>query len=82
MFIEKAKDKLSFSYDFDAGVLVVSGWGRLSYNGPLPDVLMKVGVPLIPLETCRQVYPINDGYPVFDHNICAGYLDGVYDSCK
>lgn len=44
-------------------------------------LFQKVDVPLIPLEVCRSVYP-DDEYPIFDHNICAGYLEGEKDSCK
>lgn len=57
---------------------VVSGWGRLWYQGPLPTQLQAVAVPVISRESCQAQYL---RYIVDDGMLCAGYPQGQKDAC-
>lgn len=53
------------------------GWGRTEYNGKTSDLLKKVEIPIVDLETCKRnynSYSMTDGVEreVFDSNICTG----------
>lgn len=48
--------------------VVVSGWGRPSRQGPIPDKLYSVKLPAVDNETCRKVH----GGKWTDRMICAG----------
>ncbi len=57
----------------------VIGWGTLQSDGPMPDALQKVDLPLVSPETCESAYYPGD---IHSHNICAGYQQGGKDSCQ
>ena len=53
------------------------GWGRTEYNGKTSNLLKKVEIPIVDLETCKRnynSYSMTDGVEreVFDSNICTG----------
>ncbi|XP_022669485.1 serine proteinase stubble-like [Varroa destructor] len=62
---------------------VVTGWGRLYEDGPLPSILQKVQVPIITNKECERMYRkagfIEDIPDIF---ICAGLSAGGKDSCE
>lgn len=62
---------------------VVTGWGRLYEDGPLPNVMQKVSVPIITNKECEIMYRkagfIEDIPNIF---ICAGLAKGGKDSCE
>lgn len=70
-------------YDFIGDTGFVTGWGRLYEDGPLPSVLQKVPVPVIPNNDCEIMYR-NAGYSEHIPSIfiCAGYEGGQRDSCE
>jgi len=57
--------------------VVVAGWGALTEGGSSPTVLMKVTVPMVTVETCREAYGSS---LIVDGMICAG--TGGRDSCQ
>ncbi|RWS29729.1 Trypsin-like serine protease 3, partial [Leptotrombidium deliense] len=61
----------------------VAGWGRLYEDGPLPDTLQHVDVPVITNKACEQMYR-QAGYIEDIPNIflCAGLAKGAKDSCE
>lgn len=56
----------------------VTGWGALSENGPYPDALREVEVPIVSDDDCLEAYPfwLDPGTEV-----CAGYKQGGKDAC-
>ncbi|KAJ8687186.1 hypothetical protein QAD02_022980 [Eretmocerus hayati] len=69
--------------DFVGQHAVVTGWGRLYDEGPLPPVLQEVSVPVINNTACEDMYR-HAGY--IEHIphifICAGWRKGGFDSCE
>lgn len=61
----------------------VTGWGRLYEDGPLPDTLQHVEVPVITNKDCESMYR-RAGYIEEIPNIfiCAGLSKGTKDSCE
>ena len=57
----------------------VSGWGTTSEGGSLARVLMKVEVPVVSDEDCRDAYGQSD---ITDSMICAGLPEGGKDACQ
>ena len=57
----------------------VSGWGTTSEGGSLARVLMKVEVPVVSDEDCRDAYGQSD---ITDSMICAGLPEGGRDWCQ
>merc|ERR1711915_574298 len=86
----KLSEKLSFN-DFvqpialpkaghtATGDCTVSGWGTLEEGGNTPSVLMKVDVPVITDDECRNDYSQSE---IKDSMICAGLKEGGKDSCQ
>merc|ERR1712002_1413592 len=70
--------------DTAAGSMVtVTGWGTLNEGGlGLPNVLHKVGVPVVSDEDCRASYEAAGVDSVADSMICAGLPEGGKDSCQ
>nr|XP_028560391.1 serine protease 27-like [Podarcis muralis] len=76
--------------DFPAGMMCwVTGWGDISEGQdlPSPKKLQKLQVPIIDLQTCRRLYSIDMGpnlpqKPIQDDMMCAGYAEGMKDTCK
>ncbi|KAK2721520.1 uncharacterized protein LOC136035579 [Artemia franciscana] len=63
---------------------VVTGWGRLSEGGPLPNILQKVNLPILSNKECEQMYE-RAGSPqdIPESNfMCAGFRDGKLDACE
>lgn len=58
---------------------VVSGWGRLWENGPLPEQLQRVDVHLFSRISCKSFYGSSK---ITDRMICAGTQFGGMDSCQ
>merc|ERR1719168_596165 len=66
--------------EYDEGtVCTVSGWGTTSEGGSLASELMKVDVPVVSDDACRDSYGQND---IADSMICAGLPQGGKDSCQ
>ena len=57
----------------------VLGFGRLSSDGPKPDVLMQVSVPIVSQYKCTKAYGSSR---IHDSMICAGLDRGGKDSCQ
>ncbi len=58
---------------------VVTGWGRTLEDLPtLPDRLQVVDLPVIDNATCASAYP---NETITDGHVCAGYREGMLDSC-
>merc|ERR1712019_54976 len=63
----------------DGHICTVSGWGTTSEGGSLARTLMKVDVPVVGDDDCRDAYGQND---IADSMICAGLDAGGKDSCQ
>jgi len=59
---------------------VVSGWGRLSSGGLLPNQLRAVKVGIISREECDNAYAAFGG--ITENMICAGVPGGGKDACQ
>ena len=72
----------NFGDDILTGKTVtVSGWGRLAYKGPFPNVLHSVNVPIITNFQCGKMYT-NTGYTITSQMVCAGDVEnGGIGSC-
>merc|ERR1712179_99031 len=62
-----------------SGECIVSGWGTTSESGSSPDLLMKVSVPIVTDDECRDAYGQSE---IEDSMICAGVPEGGKDSCQ
>nr|XP_045618584.1 serine protease filzig-like [Procambarus clarkii] len=69
--------------DFVGKMGYVTGWGRLSYGGPVPTQLNEVELPIITNSECQHWFTeaghIKNIKPEF---FCAGYKLGKKDSCE
>ncbi|KAF7279785.1 hypothetical protein GWI33_006745 [Rhynchophorus ferrugineus] len=70
--VEEINDDLSGKF------AVISGWG-VTEEGHKSPVLLKASVPVIPIETCKNLYKRFTN--LTDRQICAGGYKGQ-DSCK
>ncbi|XP_048450910.1 transmembrane protease serine 9-like isoform X2 [Rhincodon typus] len=67
----------SSDHVFHAGdSCIITGWGTLSFEGSLPQILQKANVDIIADSTCRRIYRITE------RMLCAGFLTGGVDSCE
>ncbi|XP_074860697.1 vitamin K-dependent protein C [Carettochelys insculpta] len=57
---------------------MVSGWGSTHVKGPGTRFLMKVKLPIVSMETCRQA----TAKLITDNMFCAGYAAKAQDACK
>ncbi|XP_056140167.1 coagulation factor IXb [Lampris incognitus] len=57
---------------------LVSGWGRLRYQGPDVSKLQKLGVPYIDRTECKG----SSSEHITHFMFCAGYRDAYKDSCQ
>ncbi|XP_023958995.3 coagulation factor IX-like [Chrysemys picta bellii] len=57
---------------------MVSGWGSTHQRGPGTRFLMKVKLPIVSMETCRQ----STAKLITDNMFCAGYAAKAHDACK
>ncbi|XP_012863707.1 ovochymase-2 [Echinops telfairi] len=68
---------------FEAGfICTTAGWGRLSENGLLPQVLQEVNLPILTPKECSAALltlkkPISEG--TF---LCTGFPEGGRDACQ
>lgn len=63
---------------------MVTGWGRVSEAGEFAHILQKVQLPLLPVDTCLNIYN-NAGYGDFVSRcvICGGgSTKHEVDSCQ
>ncbi|CAG7667387.1 unnamed protein product, partial [Allacma fusca] len=61
----------------------VSGWGRLSEGGQLPNFLQHVTVPILSNSKCRELFKKSGRQEhIPDIFVCAGYEHGGKDSCQ
>merc|ERR1719315_145240 len=66
--------------EYPAGTdCTVSGWGTTSEGGSLGKTLMKVTVPVLSDDDCRDAYGVSE---IADSMICAGLEQGGKDSCQ
>ncbi|KAK2721569.1 serine protease filzig-like [Artemia franciscana] len=62
---------------------IVSGWGKLSVSGPTPTVLQEVDVPIMTNSECHDMFQkAGHTKKVLDSFLCAGYPEGLKDSCE
>merc|ERR1712115_242744 len=82
-FSSSVIDSISLPYDgeeYSSGTMcTVSGWGTTSSGGSLASTLMKVSVPVVSDDDCRDSYGQSD---IADSMICAGLEEGGKDSCQ
>ncbi|KAM5380121.1 hypothetical protein ACJZ2D_003768 [Fusarium nematophilum] len=57
----------------------VAGWGFTRENGTSPVDLMKVSVPIVSRQTCRDQYGASN---ITDSMVCAGLKEGGKDACQ
>jgi len=69
--------------EFEGKTAIVTGWGRLSYGGNVPNVLHQVSVPIMNNEKCQKMFT-RSGHKkkVRKSFLCAGYDQGKKDSCE
>ncbi|XP_008052683.2 transmembrane protease serine 11B, partial [Carlito syrichta] len=60
--------------------VVVTGWGRLHTNGPLPVILQQAFLKIIDNKICNAPYAFS-GF-VTDTMLCAGFMSGEADACQ
>ena len=56
----------------------ITGWGRLSSGGSLPNTLMEAMIPLVSKRRCLNSYPRKIDYSM----LCAGLDAGGIDACQ
>ncbi|XP_050420474.1 venom protease-like [Adelges cooleyi] len=73
---QKLRSKLFVKY-----TPTVVGWGTTRINGPLSNILMEVGLPVVDNMDCNRSY---SKFPVTIDNrvLCAGSLKGGKGSCQ
>ncbi|XP_072519840.1 coagulation factor IXa [Salminus brasiliensis] len=57
---------------------MVSGWGRMRFNGRPSTVLQKVEVPFVDRSECKD----SSSDRITHFMFCAGYSDGAKDACQ
>lgn len=57
---------------------LVSGWGATHTKGRSTRFLMKVRLPIVPMDTCRQ----STDRLITENMFCAGYAAKAQDACK
>lgn len=69
--------------EFIGQAAMVAGWGKLSFGGPVPNVLQVARLPVIGNKQCQDMYE-NSGHMkiISDSFLCAGYANGGHDSCE
>ncbi|XP_066242489.1 transmembrane protease serine 11B-like [Saccopteryx leptura] len=73
--LPEAKMKLS-----ENDSVVVTGWGTLYMNGPLPHILQEAFVKIINNKVCNAPHALS-GF-VTDKMLCAGFMSGKTDACQ
>ncbi|XP_059525816.1 transmembrane protease serine 11B-like [Myotis daubentonii] len=73
--LPEAKMKLA-----DNDSVVVTGWGTLYMNGPLPNILQEALVKIIDNKVCNAPHALSG--LVTDNMLCAGFMSGKTDACQ
>ncbi|XP_004764376.1 transmembrane protease serine 11B-like [Mustela nigripes] len=73
--LPEAKMKLS-----ENASVVVTGWGTLYMNGPLPVKLQQASLKIIDNEVCNAPHALSG--TVTDKMLCAGFMSGKADACQ
>ncbi|KAK8766775.1 hypothetical protein V5799_006448 [Amblyomma americanum] len=69
--------------DFTGRTSYVTGWGKLSHGGSVPNVLQYVQVPILNNSHCQQMFMEAGHIKSIKKNfVCAGYDRGNRDSCE
>lgn len=69
--------------EFVGQLAMVAGWGKLSFNGPVPNVLQVAKLPVIGNKQCQNMYHDSGHIKIIsDSFVCAGYQMGGKDSCE
>ncbi|XP_077562671.1 uncharacterized protein LOC144178587 isoform X1 [Haemaphysalis longicornis] len=69
--------------DFTGRTSYVTGWGKLSHGGSVPNVLQYVQVPILSNNKCQQMFMLAGHVKAIRENfVCAGYDRGNRDSCE
>ncbi|KAH7951426.1 hypothetical protein HPB52_008949 [Rhipicephalus sanguineus] len=69
--------------DFTGRTSFVTGWGKLSHGGTVPNVLQYVQVPILSNEKCQKMFQLAGHIKSIRENfVCAGYDGGNRDSCE
>ena len=74
---------LASNSDASAGTMTTAiGWGRIYEDGPAPDKLREVDVPVVSYSECANAYATEGASIHSIAELCAGYADGGRDSCQ
>lgn len=69
--------------DFTGRLATVTGWGRLKYNGGVPQILQEVQVPIMENPVCQEMFrTAGHTKVILESFLCAGYANGQKDSCE
>lgn len=64
----------------------ISGWGKTSEDGPRPDILQHVKLPVVSYKRCNKAYKAlfddRTDEIITNSMICAGYDEGKKDACQ
>jgi hypothetical protein len=60
---------------------IATGWGTVKEDGKPSCILQEVEVPVMSNEDCRKNTKYNEKM-ISDNMLCAGYPDGMKDSCQ
>jgi len=62
----------------------ISGWGKTFEDGPSPELLNQVDVPILSNSECNNMFKLAalDEHVSEDIWVCAGYREGGKDACK
>ncbi|XP_035226632.1 nuclear pore complex protein DDB_G0274915-like [Stegodyphus dumicola] len=69
--------------DFTGKMAFVTGWGKLTHGGDIPNILQEVQVPIVANGDCqRMFYYAGHQKAIRSNFVCAGYISGGQDSCE
>ncbi|KAF8790900.1 Serine protease filzig like protein [Argiope bruennichi] len=69
--------------DFTGKMAFVTGWGKLTAGGDVPNILQEVQVPIVTNGECqRMFYQAGHQKAIRSNFVCAGYTNGGQDSCE
>ena len=49
------------------------GWGKIKHPGDAHNTLQQAALPVVDNEVCRKLNTANQGIPIEDVSLCAGY---------
>ncbi|KAG8188740.1 hypothetical protein JTE90_023085 [Oedothorax gibbosus] len=69
--------------DFTGKMAFVTGWGKLTHGGDVPNILQEVQVPIVGNGDCQSMF-FHAGHQkaIRSNFVCAGYTNGGQDSCE